>query len=140
MGFMKNRKKESEKRKAVRWRGKMPGEFIFFSDVILPDSPKKKNGTICNFSSLGMCVEMPPIEEMEADGLLSGIIKVGVRTNLPGGGQEVKALSRVIWIKKAKENNQCIIGLELIDITMPVRDRIEQYVIDYYLQEERREN
>jgi len=122
-----------DKRERVRWYENVSSQFIFFSDVRMPGFPKKVDGRINNLSALGVCAEVvfPPGISKEA--LFSGMIKMGVKFDLPNSEESLKAICRVVWMNKRGREEKYAIGLEFIDISLSHQEKIVEYIIDSYL-------
>lgn len=128
---------EIERRRSVRWHERTSAEFILFCDMIIPDFPAKREGLISNFSSTGVFAKIKGIKEEWVAGLLSGATKIGVKMKLPKMGEEIKALAKLIWIRRFQEGeDEHTVGLDFMDITTATRDILRTYIIDSYLKKE----
>ncbi|HDN85642.1 MAG: hypothetical protein DRP68_01365 [Candidatus Omnitrophota bacterium] len=125
-----------EKREGVRWYENIASQFIFFSDVRMPGFPKRVDGKINNLSALGIGAEVVFPSGISKEALFSGMIKMGVKFNLPNSEEVLKAICRVIWMnKRGGEEERYAVGLEFIDISLSHREKIVEYVINSYLGE-----
>ena len=130
------RYEEKERREDVRWYEEFSADFIFFSDLKMPELPKKVQGTICNISALGVCIEIVIPEGINKEGLLLGMIKVGIKMNFSKKDREIKALTKVVWMNSYGESeNRYMAGLEFININFADKEAIKEYIIDSYLAE-----
>ena len=129
-----------ERRRSVRCRIDIASEFVFFSDMIVPDFPKRRPGWIRDLSALGLCADIDGIESGEIDGLSMGVIKIGIDSQIPHHQRRFAALARTAWIKERTSSDQpgYILGLEYVDIAADASDGIRDFIIQFYLGRESR--
>ncbi|MFH1772583.1 MAG: PilZ domain-containing protein [Candidatus Omnitrophota bacterium] len=125
----------TERRKHVRWAEKFPSEFIFCSNFVAPGLPKKLKGTIINISSSGACAKVENFEEKWKESLRSGIIRVIIKAAISKNESQIKALAKVVWVKKHVEGGSIFdMGMEFIDITTRDRDILTESILDSFLE------
>lgn len=125
-----------ERRKTIRCMKVFDADFIFFSDLIVPDSPRCCRGVVRNFSVSGLCVDIDGISSGEVDGMRAEAIKLGAKFNFFGDDRIFKALGRVVWLKpKQMSGNGYIMGVEFVDITAYCQELLESYIVEYYIEE-----
>jgi len=125
--------KGEERRQKVRLHKKIDAKLIFFSDLIIPDTPQERQGIIHNFSAGGVYAEAGKSSDIECEALLRGIVKVGVRMRFPSQEKEVTALAKAVWAKRSTQDEQnLLIGLKFVDVTHWAEDFLEQQIINAY--------
>lgn len=134
---------DKERRRSVRCRIDIASDFVFFSDLIVPDFPRRRQGWVRDLSALGVCVDIAGIEAGEVEGLVRGVIKIAVDSQIPHRRESFAALARAVWVreKNAHESEAApgyILGLEYIDITAKDSDAIKDFIIQFFLGKESR--
>ncbi len=123
-----------ERRRSVRCSQSVSSDIVFFSDMIVPDFPRRRRGVVRNFSVLGVSIDVDGVECAEVDGLKAGAVKIGIKMSLIVNSDPVMALGRVNWTK-AKQNDEggYIMGIEFVDITSRCQDALEDYIVKFYI-------
>lgn len=137
---MENKYLGQERREYVRLEQTIPAKYNLINDVKSIELSKKRTATIQNISAGGVRLQVEGLDEQWIEGLYSGMVKLGLEIELPGGGKPVRALAKVAWLTKAPEATEsgktnCLMGLEFIDITTEDKDSIKKYIISSYLEE-----
>jgi hypothetical protein len=123
-----------ERRRRTRWRGNVPCELVFFSDLMFPFFSKHIKGVVRNVSAVGLCVEIGASDAVEIETSSRETIKVGLKFRLVKGAKEIKAIARIVWMRKILKVEQVyMLGMEFIDITTVSQDVIVDNVINFYL-------
>jgi len=88
----------------------------------ISSSGRRRHGTICNISKLGLYVHVEPVPEGEVE----------IDFGLPDGGVTVRAGAQVTWINDVPPDNVTALpigcGLRFVDIAPEDRHRIEELV------------
>jgi c-di-GMP-binding flagellar brake protein YcgR len=127
----------TERRTTTRLHQKLSVDYVFISDEQQGAMPEKCLGSISNISSGGALLELAELNEGLAEGLTAGIIKVALEIRIPVYIDPVKAIAKVVWLKKREdpgEEKRYFLGLSFADITDEDKGRIKRYVIDAYLE------
>lgn len=129
-----------ERRKAVRLEQDIPVEYNFLNDIKSLELSRKRSGIIRDISALGVRLEADELNRDWIEGLYSGLIKLGIEIKLPGEKRPIRALTKVVWLTKAWQDNEggltkYVLGLEFLDITTADLDVIKSYIINSYLEE-----
>lgn len=123
-----------ERRRCVRWHGKLLAEFVIFSDMVIPDVPTKTEDVLRDLSSTGLQAVIKNVYAGQEAGFASGMVKVGTILKLHGSDQPIKIIGRVVWMRdRPDEPNTKIVGIEFSDITTVAKDAIGSFVIDSYV-------
>ncbi len=130
---MEEKYRGPERRAATRFYQKVSVEYIFINGELRRDLSKKYSGYVSNFSYSGALLELDELNENWIKDLTSGMIKIIIEIKIPVYPEPIKAIAKVIWIKKIEEpekEGKYLVGLSFTDITDEDRDRIKKYMID----------
>jgi len=124
---------QKDRRTAIRWYGEMPTEFVTFSDMIIPDNPKKTKGVIRDLSIKGFRAIVEGISTDDEEALLKGVVKVGIIVKFENITTPVKAIGKVVWMKDSSQEGSKIMGVEIVSTTSAAEDAIKNHIINFYI-------
>ncbi|MFH1397563.1 MAG: PilZ domain-containing protein [Candidatus Omnitrophota bacterium] len=133
---MEEKYRGPERRTSTRLYKKVSVDYIFINGVLQRDLSKRYSGYVSNFSYSGALLELDELNENWIKDLTSGMIKIIIEIKIPVYPEPIKAIAKVIWIKRNEEpekEGKYLIGLSFTDITDEDRDRIKKYTIESYV-------
>ena len=134
-----------ERRSNVRIAVSLPIEFLLFDSDIsskldFKETVKLRIAMTKNISVGGLCVETDDLEDAWLNDLSSGMMKFALKFKLPTTTELISSTAKAIWIKK-RENvkpgeMKYLLGLEFLDINTKDANKIVDFVVNYYFQQE----
>lgn len=94
-----------------------------------------------DISGGGMAIELDQIEEELIPKLFAGLVRVGLKFEIPNNPSEIMSIAKAIWITKRSQPEagqaKYLMGIQFIDITEKDRDKIIGFVVSSYLEEKK---
>jgi len=118
-----------ERRKYIRLETVFPVQFQLYSKETNKAVSLLKHGFTRNVSEGGICLEASELDEESVAKLQSSDTELGLYINMPYRREPIKAMAKLRWLKKIKEQfpNHYLIGIEYVRIPSSVRRQIIGY-------------
>jgi len=123
---------ETENRAFTRVRTQVPVEFKFFSNFISDGRMDQTyRGTTSNLSGGGLLLSCDVPDPDWMPEMLLGKVVLGVKIELPGASEPVKAMARVAWIEDpGKRGVPFLLGIKFKEITRDGHDQLLEFILD----------